>query len=79
MKHHLDILKKWFTDDLTSKSIRQLRMNSELRQNEFDQKLQEFLDSNFVIVKRYDYDEVGDQVPVEYALSDQVIQLMSEI
>lgn len=79
--HMIDVqlLKKWFGDDLSSKSVRALRMNAELKQSEFDVQLEHLLKEEILHVVRFEYDEVGDQIPAEYGLTEESLKLISEL
>lgn len=61
-----DLLVRLFATGMQPKSIREMRLQSGLKQKEFDEVIKHLLNIGYIKVTRYEYDEVGDQIPAEY-------------
>ena len=61
-----DLLVHLFATGMQPKSIREMRLHSGLKQKEFDEVVKHLLNIGYIKVTRYEYEEVGDQIPAEF-------------
>lgn len=69
-----DLLVRLFAAEMNPKSIREMRLHSGMKQKEFDEVVKHLLNIGYIKVTRYEYDEVGDQIPAEYGPTETALK-----